>query len=324
MVLHELIVSLSDNPYFGAGFGLFGLGTAAAFARKGFQIGMLVFRRKCMISVEVTSEDKCYSWFVFIYLIDHIRAYRSSSHMLSPLPDCEDKVLGGIMRREQVHQFLDDKQLLKWINDNAAAQTQHVSVETSYHQSDGGKVSTRFTFMPSPGDHYIKYNGRWLKIERNREKQMVSLQHGTPYETAIKQLQSGTVVFAAAGAEWRQFGHPRRKRPLDSVILDRDVKERLVADVQEFIRSSRWYVDRGIPYRRGYLLYGPPGCGKSSFIMALASELEFSICMLSLSERTLTDDRLQYLLNIAPLQSIILLEDVDAAFIAREDQSDRT
>lgn len=22
----------------------------------------------------------------------------------------------------------------------------------------------------------------------------------------------------------------------------------------------------GIPYRRGYLLYGPPGCGKSSFM----------------------------------------------------------
>lgn len=54
---------------------------------------------------------------------------------------------------------------------------------------------------------------------------------------------------------------------------------------------------KGIPYRRGYLLYGPPGCGKSSFITALAGEIEFSICLLNLSERGLTDDRLNHLLK---------------------------
>lgn len=53
----------------------------------------------------------------------------------------------------------------------------------------------------------------------------------------------------------------------------------------------------GIPYRRGYLLHGPPGCGKSSFITALAGEIEFGICILNLSERGLTDDRLNHLLK---------------------------
>lgn len=60
------------------------------------------------------------------------------------------------------------------------------------------------------------------------------------------------------------------------------------------------YCERGIPYRRGYLLYGPPGTGKSSFISALAGHYGYSICMLSLSERTLDDDRLNHLMNIAP------------------------
>lgn len=69
----------------------------------------------------------------------------------------------------------------------------------------------------------------------------------------------------------------------------------------------------------GYLLHGPPGCGKSSYITALAGELEFGICVLNLSERGLSDDRLNHLLSVAPQQSIILLEDVDAAFISRED-----
>lgn len=71
----------------------------------------------------------------------------------------------------------------------------------------------------------------------------------------------------------------------------------------------------------GYLLHGPPGCGKSSYITALAGELEFGICVLNLSERGLSDDRLNHLLSMAPQQSIILLEDIDAAFISREDSA---
>jgi chaperone BCS1 len=37
MGLSEVVSGLSDNPYFGAGFGLFGIGFVAAAARKGSQ-----------------------------------------------------------------------------------------------------------------------------------------------------------------------------------------------------------------------------------------------------------------------------------------------
>ena len=40
--------------------------------------------------------------------------------------------------------------------------------------------------------------------------------------------------------------------------------------------------------------------------------------MLNLSERGLSDDRLNHLLSVAPQQSIILLEDIDAAFVSRD------
>lgn len=65
------------------------------------------------------------------------------------------------------------------------------------------------------------------------------------------------------------------------------------------------YVEHGVPYRRGYLFYGPPGTGKSSFIAALASHFGYSICILSLSERTLDDDRLNHLLNTPPSNVIL-------------------
>jgi chaperone BCS1 len=47
--------------------------------------------------------------------------------------------------------------------------------------------------------------------------------------------------------------------------------------------------------------------------------MELSVCVMNLSERGLSDDRLAHLLAVAPVQSLLLLEDVDAAFGSRED-----
>jgi chaperone BCS1 len=62
----------------------------------------------------------------------------------------------------------------------------------------------------------------------------------------------------------------------------------------------------GVPYRRGYLLHGPPGTGKSSFTQALAGYLKYSICFINVSDR-INDYAFNYLLNRAPKKSIILI-----------------
>lgn len=49
------------------------------------------------------------------------------------------------------------------------------------------------------------------------------------------------------------------------------------------------YLEHGIPYKRTFLLYGPPGCGKSSLIRAVASQFDCSVCMLSLADKELED-----------------------------------
>ena len=296
MPLNELISSLSTNPYFGAGFGLFGIGAGAAILRKGLQGGLILFKRHLMITLEVPCRDKSYQW------------------------------------------------LLQWITMRGARETQHLSVETSFIQRDSGKITTKYDFIPSIGKHLMFYRGVWIQVERTREQQTPDLHMGVPWETvtltafgrnkqlyfeiledarklALQATEGKTIMYTAMGPEWRQFGHPRRRRPLSSVVLDKGVSETILSDCREFIDNSQWYADRGIPYRRGYLLHGPPGCGKSSFITALAGELEYSICLLNLSERGLTDDRLNHLLNVAPEQSIILLEDIDAAFASRDEVS---
>ena len=55
------------------------------------------------------------------------------------------------------------------------------------------------------------------------------------------------------------------------------------------------------------------------FTIFLLCLQEYSICILNLSDRGMSDDRLQHRLADAPENSIILLEDVDAAFGSRED-----
>ncbi|XP_063993794.1 mitochondrial chaperone BCS1 [Diachasmimorpha longicaudata] len=292
MTIVEYFQTLSDNPYFGAGFGLAGLGIGAAMLRKSSQFAMVLFRRHYMITLEVPCRDKSYQW------------------------------------------------LLQWITHKGAKKTQHLSVETSFELKDTGSVKTKYEFIPSIGTHFFRYKGNWIRVERTREQQTLDLHMGIPWETvvltalgsnrdlyfdileearqmALKEHEGKTIMYTAMGSEWRQFGHPRKKRPIDSVVLDQGIAERLVKDCREFIENPGWYSDRGIPYRRGYLLHGPPGCGKSSFITALAAELERGICVLNLSERGLTDDRLNHLLAVAPQQTIILLEDVDAAFSSR-------
>ncbi|XP_052833255.1 mitochondrial chaperone BCS1 [Octopus bimaculoides] len=293
MTVVDLLGSLTTNPYFGAGFGLVGVGTGMAALRKLSQYGVILLRRNYLISLEVPSSDKSYRW------------------------------------------------LLHWISNRAYKRTQHLSVHTKYHQSDTGRVFTYFDFVPSPGDHFFKHKGNWFKVERNREKTMGDFTTGTPFETvsltavgqnkqlfidilneareiALKEQEGRTVMYTPMGAEWRQLGYPKRKRPLHSVILDHGISEGILEDINEFISSVKWYTDRGIPYRRGYLLYGPPGCGKSSYIVALAGKLDYHICVMNLSERSLTDDRVAHLLTTAPEQSIILLEDIDAAFVSRD------
>jgi len=252
MGIGDIIASLQTNPYFGAGFGLFGVGAAAAFGRKGLQFGMIAFRRHCMITLEVPSKDKSYQW------------------------------------------------LLQWITEKGT-KTQHLSVETSFHQSDAGKISTKYDFIPSPGNHFFYYQNHWIRVERNREKQMIDFNKAAPFETvtltavgrnrniyfnlleearhlALQRQEGRTVMYTAVGPEWRPFGYPRRKRPLSSVVLDTVVSERILTDIKEFINNPKWYMDRGIPYRRGYLLHGPPGCGKSSYINALAGEISSYSC----------------------------------------------
>jgi chaperone BCS1 len=105
-------------------------------------------------------------------------------------------------------------------------------------------------------------------------------------------------------------------RPIDSVFLPAETKQRLLRDADDFLSedSMQFYVRHGIPYKRSYLFYGVPGAGKTSLIQALAGRLGRNVCFLQPTHPEMTDDSLRKAICDVPQRSIVVLEDIDALF----------
>lgn len=121
-----------------------------------------------------------------------------------------------------------------------------------------------------------------------------------------------------SGNHWtHRSAKPRR--PLESVYLADGQKQTLLQDMGEYLddKTVRWYEDRGIPHRRGYMFHGKPGTGKTTLAMALAGQFKLSVYMLSLLDKDVTDSSLLQLFQSITRGTLILLEDVDCAGIEK-------
>lgn len=117
-------------------------------------------------------------------------------------------------------------------------------------------------------------------------------------------------------ASWECQGWKASRR-LDSIILPGGQLDAIVSDFREFSakETKAWYIAHGLPYRRSYLFYGPPGVGKTSTIRALAGTLEVAACFMSLGDYKIGNGELQDALSsLPPCPSMLVIEDVDALF----------
>ena len=71
--VNKIVSNLGDNPYFSAGFGLVGVGAGLAAGRQALSIGLILFRRHCMMTLEITHRDQSYPW-VLNWLTHHHKA----------------------------------------------------------------------------------------------------------------------------------------------------------------------------------------------------------------------------------------------------------
>ncbi|PPQ91863.1 hypothetical protein CVT25_000738 [Psilocybe cyanescens] len=192
----------------------------------------------------------------------------------------------------------------------------------------------QLAYLPSESTvHSFWYKRRWVRVSRtirqgyyNRREEVLELcilstKHHVLNELLIEakktyqEAQENTISIYNSDSHnnWNHIAS-RPKRPLTSIVLDPGIKDLLIDDARDFLASKAWYSARGIPFRRGYLLYGAPGSGKTSIIHSLAGELGLDVYIISLSRSLLDDTALGELISELPEKCIALMEDIDAAF----------
>jgi len=207
-------------------------------------------------------------------------------------------------------------------------------------------------YAPFYGDHFFWHDGR-LYLLRREKKDVTMIGWGSAAAETVETVTIKTFGLSPApikailqlsrkedadrnrtlttvksphrrGDMWIEVAQ-RPSRPLSTVYLDASDKDALLKDAMEFLhpQSHRFYASRGIPYRRGYLLYGPAGTGKTTMSMTLAGYFGLDLCVLSLVESTMTDERLGTLFTQLPSRCVILLEDIDAAGLERREELDK-
>lgn len=112
-----------------------------------------------------------------------------------------------------------------------------------------------------------------------------------------------------SGRRWKSVGftHPST---MDTLAMDSELKNRVKADLEAFLKNKNYYHRLGRVWKRSYLLYGSPGTGKSSFVAAMAKFLSYDVYDLDLG-RVSDGSDLKTLLLQTSSRSVIVVEDLD-------------
>lgn len=105
-------------------------------------------------------------------------------------------------------------------------------------------------------------------------------------------------------------------------------KDELIDDIDFFLENKEYYESKGIPYTLGIMLYGEPGCGKSSTIKAIANYTKRHVLDINLSKIKTCTELMDIFLNeklgnnILPIEKrIIVMEDIDCMLDLVKDRS---
>lgn len=129
----------------------------------------------------------------------------------------------------------------------------------------------------------------------------------------------GNAILVFTGGDWNRseaLYNATQAASFDTLVLADDLKTTIREDFSRFLQSEDRYERLGISWRRGALLIGPPGNGKTHCVRALVKELGVSsLYVQSLSNQYYTPEQLwaQVFERARGLRPcVLILEDLDS------------
>ena len=131
------------------------------------------------------------------------------------------------------------------------------------------------------------------------------------------ELRGEVLVFS--GGCWRKDAHlfqAIQGASFDNLILKGNLKQQIREDLEQFFAMRQTYEEYGIPWKRGVLLVGPPGNGKTHTVKALINALNMP-CLYVKSfraEHVTEEDNINTVFERARKSApcILVLEDLDS------------
>jgi hypothetical protein len=103
----------------------------------------------------------------------------------------------------------------------------------------------------------------------------------------------------------------------DQLVLPSAVLDVVRNDFETFLGGGRsWFIENRVPYKRGYLFWGPPGNGKTSIIRIMAARRDIRSFSIDFSNEQLGNGALTLLFELASRNqpSLVILEDLDRLY----------